>query len=31
MEENMYNEKKEPFVGLEVYLKPTGKVSPKFE
>ena len=27
----MYNEKKEPFVGLEVYLKPTGKVSPKFE
>ena len=27
----MYNKQREAFVGLEVYLKPTGKVSPKFE
>ena len=27
----MYNKQKEAFVGLEVYLKPTGKTPPKFE
>lgn len=28
----MYNNKnKEPFIALEVYLKPTGKISPKYE
>ena len=27
----MYNKQKEAFVALEVYLKPTGKTSPKFE
>ena len=27
----MYNNKNKDFLGLEVYLKPTGKISPKFE
>ena len=27
----MYNNKTKDFLGLEVYLKPTGKISPKFE
>ena len=27
----MYNNKKEPFIGLEVYLNETGKKPPKFE
>ena len=27
----MYNKQREPFVALEVYLKPTGKPAPKFE
>ena len=27
----MYNKQREPFVALEVYLKPTGKTAPKFE
>jgi len=27
----MYNKQREPFVALEVYLKPTGKTPPKFE
>ena len=27
----MYNKQREAFVGLEVYLKPAGKTSPKFE
>ena len=27
----MYNKQREAFVALEVYLKPTGKTSPKFE